>query len=121
MLFTHILFGVCLFIFHRCAVENGKNRPDEFQHLGIKEHDTDDDFSNNKDKIDDQTKYDDDDNIKSTQNGVHKDEEMEQALEKQARLILRYQAEEDSQREWEEKFKENNVSSKVEAHMINYF
>lgn len=40
--------------------------------------------------------------------GVDKEEEMELALEKQAQLIDLYQAEENAQREWEEKFNENH-------------
>ncbi|XP_043702753.1 uncharacterized protein LOC122652932 [Telopea speciosissima] len=35
-------------------------------------------------------------------------EDMERALEHQAQLIVRYEAEENAQREWEEKFRENN-------------
>ncbi|KAK6933508.1 hypothetical protein RJ641_036402 [Dillenia turbinata] len=41
-------------------------------------------------------------------NGHGKDEEMERVLEQQAQLIGQYEAEEKAQREWEEKFKENN-------------
>ncbi|KAL5719545.1 hypothetical protein ACHQM5_012302 [Ranunculus cassubicifolius] len=37
--------------------------------------------------------------------------EMQKALEYQARLIDRFEAEENAQREWEEKFKENNCCS----------
>ncbi|KAK6929091.1 hypothetical protein RJ641_005296 [Dillenia turbinata] len=39
------------------------------------------------------------------------DEEMERVLEQQAQLIGQYEAEEKAQREWEEKFKENNGST----------
>eukprot|EP00262_Sarcandra_glabra_P013375 TRINITY_DN3691_c0_g3_i1.p1 TRINITY_DN3691_c0_g3~~TRINITY_DN3691_c0_g3_i1.p1 ORF type:complete len:661 (+),score=143.90 TRINITY_DN3691_c0_g3_i1:247-2229(+) len=41
-------------------------------------------------------------------NGCDRDVEMERALERQAELIDRYEAEENAQREWEEKFRENN-------------
>ncbi|XP_068664227.1 uncharacterized protein [Aristolochia californica] len=37
-----------------------------------------------------------------------KDAEMEKALEQQAQLIVRYQAQENAQREWEEKYREDN-------------
>ncbi|XP_077230404.1 transcriptional regulator ATRX isoform X2 [Tasmannia lanceolata] len=40
--------------------------------------------------------------------GSDRDVEMEKALEQQARLIGQYEAEENAQREWEEKFRENN-------------
>ena len=41
------------------------------------------------------------------------DREMEKALEHQAQLIDRYEAMEKAQREWEEKFRENNGSTPV--------
>lgn len=39
--------------------------------------------------------------------------DMERALEHQAQLIGKYEAEEKAQREWEEKFRENNSSTPV--------
>ncbi|GKD93162.1 hypothetical protein Tco_1372999, partial [Tanacetum coccineum] len=45
----------------------------------------------------------------SVQNyGTERD--MERALEHQAQFIARYEAEEKAQREWEDKFRENNGS-----------
>ncbi|XP_057979294.1 uncharacterized protein LOC131165464 isoform X2 [Malania oleifera] len=44
-------------------------------------------------------------------NGGEREREMEKALEHQAQLIGRYEAEEKAQREWEEKFRENNSST----------
>ncbi|KAL5974581.1 hypothetical protein ACLOJK_031251 [Asimina triloba] len=41
-------------------------------------------------------------------NDSDRDAEMERALEEQAQLIDQYEAEENAQREWEEKFQENN-------------
>lgn len=41
------------------------------------------------------------------------DKDMEKALEGQAKLIGRYEAMEKAQREWEEKFRENNSSTPV--------
>ncbi len=41
------------------------------------------------------------------------DGDMEKALEDQAQLIGRYEAMEKAQREWEEKFRENNSSTPV--------
>lgn len=38
---------------------------------------------------------------------------MEKALEDQAQLIGRYEAMEKAQRDWEEKFRENNTSPRV--------
>uniref|UniRef100_A0A5B6ZW38 Uncharacterized protein n=1 Tax=Davidia involucrata TaxID=16924 RepID=A0A5B6ZW38_DAVIN len=43
-------------------------------------------------------------------NGNGSDKDMERALEHQAQLIGQYEAEEKAQREWEEKFRENNSS-----------
>ena len=42
-----------------------------------------------------------------------RDRDMERALEHQAQLIGQYEAEEKAQREWEEKFRENNSSTPV--------
>ena len=42
-----------------------------------------------------------------------RDSDMEKALEDQAQLIGRYEAMEKAQREWEEKFRENNSSTPV--------
>ncbi|XP_059665983.1 uncharacterized protein LOC132311864 [Cornus florida] len=44
-------------------------------------------------------------------NGHGSEKDMERALEHQAELIERYEAEEKAQREWEEKFRENNSST----------
>ena len=41
------------------------------------------------------------------------DKDMERALEHQAQLIGQYEEEEKAQREWEEKFRENNNSTPV--------
>lgn len=41
------------------------------------------------------------------------DKEMKRALEHQAELIVRYEAEERAQRDWEEKFRENNSRTPV--------
>lgn len=46
-------------------------------------------------------------------NGHGRDKDMERALEHQAQLIGQYEAEEKAQREWEEKFRENNGSTPV--------
>lgn len=58
--------------------------------------------------------------ISGTQNdnghyySVHEnDEDMESALQHQAQLIGRYEEEEKAQREWEEKFRENNSGTQV--------
>uniref|UniRef100_A0A1D1YD50 Uncharacterized protein n=1 Tax=Anthurium amnicola TaxID=1678845 RepID=A0A1D1YD50_9ARAE len=45
--------------------------------------------------------------------GFGGDEGMEKALQQQAQLIVRYQAEENAQREWEEKYNENSSSALV--------
>lgn len=57
-----------------------------------------------------------DDQIKETGDNLYTDgrdryEEMERVLEKQARLIGQYEAEENAQREWEEKYNENKSST----------
>lgn len=44
----------------------------------------------------------------SSIDGIERNAEMERALEHQARLIGQYEAQENAQREWEDKFKENN-------------
>jgi hypothetical protein len=46
-------------------------------------------------------------------NEYGRDKDMEKALEDQAQLIGRYEAMEKAQREWEEKFRENNSSTLV--------
>lgn len=46
-------------------------------------------------------------------NVPEKDEDMETALLHQAQLIGRYEEEEKAQREWEEKFRENNSATQV--------
>lgn len=46
-------------------------------------------------------------------NGYGGDKAMEKALEHQAQLIGQYEAMEKAQREWEEKFRENNSSTPV--------
>lgn len=45
--------------------------------------------------------------------GYERDRDMEKALEHQAQLIGQYEAMEKAQREWEEKFRENNNSTPV--------
>ena len=45
--------------------------------------------------------------------GSGRDEEMEKVLEKQAELIGQFQAEENAQREWEQKYNENKISTLV--------
>lgn len=42
-----------------------------------------------------------------------RDDEMERVLEKQAKLIVQFQEEENAQREWEEKYSENKISTLV--------
>ncbi|MQL76836.1 hypothetical protein Taro_009239 [Colocasia esculenta] len=55
--------------------------------------------------------------------GFGRDEAMEKALQQQAQLIVQYQAEENAQREWEEKYNENNspelASCKKHEMLIN--
>lgn len=46
-------------------------------------------------------------------NGYGRDRDMEKALEDQAQLIGQYEEMEKAQREWEEKFRENNSSTPV--------
>lgn len=43
-------------------------------------------------------------------NGIDRYGDMERALEQQAQLIGRFEAEENAQREWEEKYRENNYA-----------
>lgn len=43
-------------------------------------------------------------------NGIDRYGDMERALEQQAQLIGRFEAEENAQREWEEKYRENNFT-----------
>jgi len=45
--------------------------------------------------------------------GYGREKEMEKALEHQAQLIDQYEAMEKAQREWEEKFRENNSTTPV--------
>lgn len=46
-------------------------------------------------------------------NVLEKDKDMESALLHQAQLIRRYEEEEKAQRDWEEKFRENNSGTQV--------
>ncbi|KAG9459051.1 hypothetical protein H6P81_003559 [Aristolochia fimbriata] len=49
--------------------------------------------------------------VSSTHEKDEKDVEMEKAIEQQAQLIVLYQAQENAQREWEEKYREDNGCS----------
>lgn len=53
-------------------------------------------------------------------NAPEKDEDMESALLHQAQLIGRYEEEEKAQREWEEKFRENNSATQDSGDPGNY-
>lgn len=53
-------------------------------------------------------------------NGPEKNEDMESALLHQAQLIGRYEEEEKAQREWEEKFRENNSATQDSCDPGNY-
>ncbi|XP_058087329.1 uncharacterized protein LOC131234455 [Magnolia sinica] len=72
-------------------------------------------FTNEEDKVLSETRVSSslDDQRKENGAGLHsngsdRDAEMERALEQQAQLIGRFEAQENAQREWEEKFRENN-------------
>ena len=55
----------------------------------------------------------DDHNRQTESHGSGRDEEMERVLEKQAELIGQFQAEENAQREWEQKYNEKKISTLV--------
>lgn len=53
------------------------------------------------------------DNKSHDVDGYEREKEMEKALDHRAQLIDQYEAMEKAQREWEEKFRENNTSTPV--------
>ncbi|XP_051119848.1 uncharacterized protein LOC127243729 isoform X2 [Andrographis paniculata] len=68
-------------------------------------------YDNEKDHLDSGTKglHSESQKINGHYYSAHeRDEDMESALQRQARLIDQYEEEEKAQREWEEKFRENN-------------